>query len=193
MTGIIHCSAAKAIIQDSAGRVLLLREASTNPDGTNPGRWGVPGGRLEPGESAELALLREVAEETGLAVVVGAKVHRGSWHPTPVCTITGSFFACAAPDGQSVELSDEHDRYCWADRDMLERLDVMEPDRTAVVNVLAGHVEMSVEDQPRNELRDVRNDLERRIAELEEWKRRCEVEDDRRYFDALEARERKQP
>lgn len=136
MSDVVHLLSARAVVKDSQNRVLLLREASTNPDGTNPGRWGVPGGRLEPGETAVQALLREVAEETGLAVVVGAKVYRGSWHPTPVCTITGSFFACAAPDGQSVELSDEHDRYCWADRDMLERLDVMEPDRTAVLKVL---------------------------------------------------------
>jgi len=46
------------------GRVLLIRR------GTEPlrGRWVVPGGTVELGESLEAALVREVEEETGLVV-----------------------------------------------------------------------------------------------------------------------------
>jgi mutator protein MutT len=55
-----------AIIRDDRGRLLVVRR------GREPGRglWSVPGGRVEPGESAERAVVREVVEETGLEVEV---------------------------------------------------------------------------------------------------------------------------
>jgi 8-oxo-dGTP diphosphatase len=51
-----------AIVQDAAGRILLVRRANPPAQGT----WSIPGGRVEPGESAEAAVVRELAEETGL-------------------------------------------------------------------------------------------------------------------------------
>ncbi|MEB2398801.1 MAG: NUDIX hydrolase [Alcaligenaceae bacterium] len=44
------------------GRVLLVRRA--NPP--NAGRWGFPGGKIEPGETIEAAAVRELAEETSV-------------------------------------------------------------------------------------------------------------------------------
>ncbi|HSK58175.1 MAG TPA: NUDIX domain-containing protein [Actinomycetospora sp.] len=58
------------IVTDTAGRLLLVRRAH-EPEA---GRWSLPGGRVEPGESAEGATAREVAEETGLRVTVGDEV-----------------------------------------------------------------------------------------------------------------------
>jgi 8-oxo-dGTP diphosphatase len=55
-----------AVVLDHAGRLLLIRRA--NEPGR--GRWSVPGGRVEPGETDHQAVIREVAEETGLAVEV---------------------------------------------------------------------------------------------------------------------------
>lgn len=59
--------AAGAVVRDAAGRFLLVRRAK-DPEA---GRWTLPGGRVEPGESPAAAAAREVAEETGLAVAVG--------------------------------------------------------------------------------------------------------------------------
>ncbi|GGL10240.1 NUDIX hydrolase [Planomonospora parontospora] len=56
-----------AIISDDSRRLLLVRRG--RPPGE--GLWSVPGGRVEPGESDAGAVVREVAEETGLAVAVG--------------------------------------------------------------------------------------------------------------------------
>ena len=56
-----------AVVRDEDGRLLMVRRAN------EPGRglWSIPGGRVDPGESARDAVVREVAEETSLAVVVG--------------------------------------------------------------------------------------------------------------------------
>lgn len=48
------------------GRLLLIRRAE--PPGE--GRWSLPGGRVLPGEALHEAVVREVAEETGLEVMV---------------------------------------------------------------------------------------------------------------------------
>ena len=46
------------------GEVLLIRRAN-QPDA---GKWGFPGGKIEPGEPVQAAAARKVAEETGLVV-----------------------------------------------------------------------------------------------------------------------------
>jgi 8-oxo-dGTP pyrophosphatase MutT (NUDIX family) len=50
-----------AAIRDEAGRVLLMQRADN-------GEWDFPGGAMELGETLTEALVREVAEETGLVV-----------------------------------------------------------------------------------------------------------------------------
>ena len=49
-----------AVILTSAGVLLQRRDDN--------GKWGLPGGGVEPGESVRTALVREVREETGLEV-----------------------------------------------------------------------------------------------------------------------------
>lgn len=58
-----------------AGRVLLIRRVS--PEGALV--WSFPSGKVEPGESAAQAAVREAGEEAGVivapVVVLGARVH----------------------------------------------------------------------------------------------------------------------
>lgn len=55
-----------AVIRDDDGRLLLVRRGHA----PQQGRWSVPGGHVEPGETLREAVLREVREETGLEVEV---------------------------------------------------------------------------------------------------------------------------
>lgn len=57
-----------AIVFDDQGRVLLVERGQ--PPGA--GLWSVPGGKLEGAETLAQAVAREVREETGLLVEVGA-------------------------------------------------------------------------------------------------------------------------
>ena len=56
-----------AVATDGRGRLLMIKR------GREPGAglWSIPGGRIEPGESAAAALVREMLEETSLTVEVG--------------------------------------------------------------------------------------------------------------------------
>jgi len=56
---------ASALIWDPDGERILLTRRSDN------GRWCLPGGRVDPGESVSETCAREVLEETGLSVKVG--------------------------------------------------------------------------------------------------------------------------
>ena len=59
-----------AIVFDDAGRLLVIRRGRAPAAGL----WSVPGGKLELGETLAAAVAREVREETGLEVEVGALV-----------------------------------------------------------------------------------------------------------------------
>jgi len=58
---------AGAVVRDAEGRLLLVQRGHA----PSMGRWSVPGGRVEPGETPEQAAAREVLEETGLRVDIG--------------------------------------------------------------------------------------------------------------------------
>lgn len=57
---------AVAVITDENQRVLVTRRSLNNTQG---GLWEFPGGKLEPEETAEHALIREIKEELGLEIL----------------------------------------------------------------------------------------------------------------------------
>lgn len=92
-----------------------------------PDLWCLPGGGVEPGQSLPRNLMREVAEETGLRIVVGPPIlvnefhdPRGDFHQVEI-VFRGSIADQATP----ITLADPEgvvDRFCWASRARLARL-----------------------------------------------------------------------
>ena len=53
------------VLEDAAGRVLIAKRPEHKHHG---GYWEFPGGKLDPGETAALGLVRELREELGITV-----------------------------------------------------------------------------------------------------------------------------
>lgn len=68
---------AAGIINDADGRVLLMQRL---PGKHLAGMWEFPGGKVEPGESIEHALIRELHEELGIEVLSSAPLISLPWH-----------------------------------------------------------------------------------------------------------------
>lgn len=55
-----------AIIRNEKGEFLLLRRSENSR--TNPGKWDLPGGKVNQAESLKEGVVREVWEETGISI-----------------------------------------------------------------------------------------------------------------------------
>jgi 8-oxo-dGTP diphosphatase len=70
MTAAGHVPCVGAVVHDDEHRLLVVRRGHA----PSAGRWSLPGGRVEAGETDAEAVRREVREETGLDVLVGRRV-----------------------------------------------------------------------------------------------------------------------
>ena len=113
--------AASAVVVDDRGRVLLVRR------GREPsrGRWSVPGGKVEPGESFAQAAQRETHEETGLVVSVGAQRWAVSV-PTPDGRRFDIHVFDATVTGGELRAADDADDADWFTADELSRLPLVD-------------------------------------------------------------------
>lgn len=110
-------------ILERGGEALACRRRG---DQDHPGKWEFPGGKVEPGETPEQALERELREELGIEARVGAEIERYEFaYPgrRPILLIflrveawagelDGSFFA----------------ETCWREPAGLRELDFLEGD-----------------------------------------------------------------
>ena len=130
MSDIVLRVAAKGVILNEKDQVLIVREANTYEEGTNIGKWGIPGGRIELGEAFYDGLAREMREEVGLEVEPLQPIFIGEWRPVIKDVphqIVALFVACRAVS-KGVILSDEHDAFAWVDQETMHEYPFMAPD-----------------------------------------------------------------
>jgi ADP-ribose pyrophosphatase YjhB (NUDIX family) len=107
-----------AIVHDEEHRLLMIRRA--NPPAA--GRWSLPGGRVEAGESDAEAVCREVAEETGLAVAIGIRVGTVVLPGVDGVSYDVRDYACAVTGGR-LRAGDDATEVRWVRRAELLTLD----------------------------------------------------------------------
>lgn len=105
-----------------SGRLLAARR--TTPPAA-AGRWELPGGKVDPGESAEDALVREIGEELGCRVTVASwldgeqRIDANHVLRAAVCRLAGDQPRAGA----------DHDELRWLGPAELDDVDWLEPDR----------------------------------------------------------------
>jgi ADP-ribose pyrophosphatase YjhB (NUDIX family) len=135
--GKLALTCAAVILDDQHERILLTRRVDN-------GRWCLPGGLMEAGESVEECCAREVWEETGLRVEITRLVgvysnpHRlveyadgNRWHYVNLC------FEAKVIEG-TVGLSDETKEYGYFTPAEIEQMDLIDPHHERIADLLMG-------------------------------------------------------
>lgn len=117
-----------AAIIEQDGSVFCAHKPDAK-QGVAPG-WEFPGGKIEPGETSEQALRRELAEELGVRVSTmwlfdTVEFDYPTFHLHMDCLV------CRLAPGESPQLK-EHDEGRWVTRDELLSLDWLPADRKVV-------------------------------------------------------------
>lgn len=116
-----------ALVFNDAGQCLLVRTDKWS------GLWGIPGGKVQWGESAEAALRRELREETNLEitdvrfVLFQDCIHSREFYRDAHFLLLN--FTARAPGHQTVRLNDEAREFVWTTLEAAPRLALNTPTR----------------------------------------------------------------
>jgi 8-oxo-dGTP diphosphatase len=123
---------AAAVVDDLDHPTRLLAARRTEPPAL-AGGWELPGGKVEPGETPEAALHREIREELGIAVCTGAPVpapgRDGRW---PLgARYAMSVWLAVVVEGEPRPI-EQHDALRWLRREELYAVGWLPGDRPIV-------------------------------------------------------------
>jgi 8-oxo-dGTP diphosphatase len=122
--------AVKAFVSDPQGRWLLVRRAADSK--WYPGQWDLPGGKVDPGEEFDAALVREIAEETGLDVELEGLAGADEFEMPHVRVIL--LYMRARTAGGEVRLrAGEHEQAVWIQPKSIAEVDLSDQLRPFVL------------------------------------------------------------
>jgi 8-oxo-dGTP diphosphatase len=105
----VYGLAVRVLLTDQYGKILIIKRSTDSK--TNPGKWELPGGKVNQDESFDHALIREVYEETNLKIeldhVVGASEQNLHIIRAVHIIMSGKII-----EGE-LTLSNEHEGYAW--------------------------------------------------------------------------------
>lgn len=111
-----------AVIGGLDGRILVC----SRPAGKHlAGKWEFPGGKIEPGETAEACIRREIREELGMEIAVGP-VLTVMEHDYGVKYVRVTFFLAVSDDAPSAK---DRQEFQWVTPDEIVSVDFLDADR----------------------------------------------------------------
>jgi len=119
------------------GTVLVCQRVA---GGHHPGKWEFPGGKVEPGESLQDGMRRELQEELGIDAEVGAVLWRTEHQYPQRMPFVLTFFAI--PSYRSTITNRCFADMRWVSVGELRALDVLEGDREFIAQLQAGRVRL---------------------------------------------------
>jgi len=118
-----------AIIHDDHGRIFATQRGY----GEMKDGWEFPGGKMEPGESPEEALRREIWEELETRIVVERLVQTVEWD-YPAFHLTMHCFLCSIESG-CLTLK-EHEAARWLTKEQFDSVDWLPADKVVVSELI---------------------------------------------------------
>ncbi|MBV9770010.1 MAG: (deoxy)nucleoside triphosphate pyrophosphohydrolase [Bryobacterales bacterium] len=122
-----------AAVIERNGRVLIAQRKRTRQ---HPLKWEFPGGKVEPDETPEAAVVRELQEELAIRVRVHAEIGRYEYQYAGSWPIMLMFYRVVEFAGEPKNL--DFAQIVWAPRENLRDYDFLESDAEFIRNYLTG-------------------------------------------------------
>jgi 8-oxo-dGTP diphosphatase len=142
--------AVRVLLTDENGKILIIKRSTDSK--TNAGKWELPGGKVDQGESFDQALIREVYEETNLKISLD--------HVVGVCEQNLPLIRAIhiVMSGKSVEgelnLSSEHEGYAWVFFKDLQDYELADWLQDFVMNQNKAYITYNEEIEDKNSTKD---------------------------------------